>query len=144
MRNNIHMYACIYMFIQICIRLFVYLFVCLSVCPSVCPFISLSIYQSLHSSICLSIYPSIYGYICTFNYVCVGDFSEEEVHAFLVECIQMKEFSHPHVMSLLGVSLDSGPSPYLVLPFMAGGSLLDHLKKKRSDLVLKHDSERIV
>ena len=71
----------------------------------------------------------------------VGDFSEEEVHSFLVESIQMKEFSHPHVMSLLGVSLDSGPSPYLVLPFMAGGSLLVHLKKNRSELVLKHDSE---
>ena len=53
----------------------------------------------------------------------------------------MKEFSHPHVMGLLGVCLDSGPSPCLVLPFMAGGSLLDHLKKKRSELVLKHDSD---
>ena len=75
------------------------------------------------------------------NIYCVGDFSDEEVHAFLAESIQMKEFSHPHVMGLLGVSLDSGPSPYLVLPFMAGGSLLSYLKKKRSVLVLKHDSE---
>ena len=72
---------------------------------------------------------------------CVGDFSDEEVHTFLAESIQMKEFSHPHVMGLLGVSLDSGPSPYLVLPFMAGGSLLSYLKKERSELVLKHDSE---
>ena len=77
--------------------------------------------------------------MCIFHYV--GDFSEEEVHAFLVECIQMKQFSHPHVMGLLGVSLDSGPSPCLVLPYMAGGSLLAHLKEKRSELVLKHDSE---
>ena len=82
--------------------------------------------------------------LISFIYVCVGDFSEQEVHAFLVESIQMKEFSHPHVMGLLGVSLDSGPSPYLVLPFMAGGSLLAHLKKKRSDLVLKHDSKEDV
>ena len=71
----------------------------------------------------------------------VGDFSKEDVHAFLAESIQMKKFSHPHVMGFLGVSLDSGPSPYLVLPFMAGGSLLAHLKKKRFELVLKHDSE---
>ena len=77
--------------------------------------------------------------MCTFHYV--GDFSEEEVHAFLVECIQMKEFSHPHVMGLLGVSLDSGPSPYMVLPYMDGGSLLAHLKKNRPELVLKQDSE---
>ena len=78
-------------------------------------------------------------YMRTFHYV--GDFSAEEVHAFLVECIQMKEFSHPHVMGLLGVSLDFGSSPYLVLPFMAGGSLLAHLKKNRSELVLKHNSK---
>ena len=78
-------------------------------------------------------------YMHTFHYVGVS--SEEEVHAFLVECIQMKEISHPHVMGLLGVSLDSGPSPYLVLPYMAGGSLLAHLKKKHSELVLKNDLE---
>ena len=71
----------------------------------------------------------------------IGTFSKEELHDFLVEIIQMKEFSHPHVMGFLGVSLDSGPSPYLVLPFMAGGSLLAHLKKKRSELVIEHDFE---
>ena len=79
--------------------------------------------------------------MCACVYTCAGNFSEEEVHTFLVESIQMKEFSHPHVMGLLGVCLDAGPSPYLVLPFMAGGSLLDHLKKKRSELVLTQDSE---
>ena len=73
--------------------------------------------------------------------VYIGDFSEEDVHAFLAESIQMKQFSHPHVMGFLGVSLDSGSSPYLVLPFMAGGSLLAHLKKKHPELVLKHDAE---
>ena len=78
---------------------------------------------------------------CTFNYAHAGDFSEQDVHDFLVESIQMKEFSHPHVMGLLGVCLDSGPSPYLVLPFMEEGSLLAHLKKKRSELVLGQDSE---
>ena len=71
----------------------------------------------------------------------IGDFSEGEVYDFLVESIQMKEFSHPHVMGLLGVSLDSSLSPYLVLPFMAEGSLLAHLKKKHSELVIKYDSE---
>ena len=71
----------------------------------------------------------------------MGEFSEEDVHTFLEESIQMKEFSHPHMMGFFGVSLDSGPSPYLVLPFMTGGSLLVHLKKKRSELVLIHDAE---
>ena len=77
--------------------------------------------------------------MCACNYV--GSFSDEELRTFVAESIQMKDFSHPHVMGLLGVCLDFGPSPYLVLPFMAGGSLLAHLKKKRSELVLKHDSE---
>ena len=69
----------------------------------------------------------------------VGNFSEEEVRTFLAESIQMKEFSHPHVMGLLGMCLDFGPSPYTWF-FPSGGSLLAHLKK-RSELVLKHESE---
>ena len=104
--------------------------------------------KSLKGMITVLIYSFIYIYMYIYNLcLCgwihghVGDFSEQEVHAFLVESIQMKEFSHPHVMGLLGVSLDSGPSPYLVLPFMAEGSLLAFLKKRRSELVLKPDSE---
>ena len=48
----------------------------------------------------------------------------------------MKNFDHPNVMGLLGVCLDAGPAPYLVLPYMANGNLLSHLKTNRETLVL--------
>ena len=51
----------------------------------------------------------------------------------------MKMFKHPNVMSLIGVCLDMGPVPYIVLPFMSGGDLLSHIQQKRSSLVLDCD-----
>ena len=51
----------------------------------------------------------------------------------------MSRFKHPHVMGLIGVCLDAGSAPYIVMPYMANGSLLDYLKKERSNLVLTED-----
>ena len=48
----------------------------------------------------------------------------------------MLEFNHPNVLTLIGVCLDGGPAPYIVMPFMTGGSLLSHLKENRSSLLL--------
>ena len=48
----------------------------------------------------------------------------------------MKNLSHLHVMTLKGVCLDGGPVPYIVLPYMANGSLLSYLKKERSNLTV--------
>ena len=48
----------------------------------------------------------------------------------------MQEFDHPNVLTLIGVCLDGGPAPYIVMPFMTGGSLLSHLKENRKLLVL--------
>ena len=50
------------------------------------------------------------------------------------EITKMREFSHPHVLSLIGVCLDTGPGVSLVMPFMINGSLLDYLKKERRNL----------
>ena len=53
----------------------------------------------------------------------------------------MKNFANLHVMSLKGVCLDGGPVPYVVLPYMAHGSLASYLKKERKNLVMvKEDS----
>ena len=44
----------------------------------------------------------------------------------------MKDFHHPHILGLLGVCFDTPDgSPYIVLPFMANGSLKKYLKEKR-------------
>ena len=45
----------------------------------------------------------------------------------------MRDFDHPNVMKFLGMCFDSPEGyPYIILPFMANGSLLDYLKKKSS------------
>ena len=53
--------------------------------------------------------------------------------------MKMKHFDHPNVLSLLGVCLDAGAAPYVVLPFMANGSLLSYLKKERTNILLPPD-----
>ena len=43
-------------------------------------------------------------------------------------------------MSLKGVCLDGGPVPYIVLPYMANGSLASYLKKERKNLLVMKES----
>ena len=71
-----------------------------------------------------------------FCVVYAGKINQEEVAELMKESIKMLEFSHPNVMGLLGVCVDAGPTPYVVLPFMSGGSLYDYLKTNRKTLVL--------
>ena len=49
----------------------------------------------------------------------------------------MYEFDHPNVLKLIGVCLDGGPAPFIIMPFMAHGSLLSYLRKERKELVLE-------
>ena len=53
----------------------------------------------------------------------------------------MATLDHPNVLTLIGVCLDGGPAPYIVMPFMFNGSLHSHLKKERSNLVISPDQE---
>ena len=48
----------------------------------------------------------------------------------------MQKFDHPNVLQLIGVCLDGGPAPYIIMPFMTNGSLLSYLKKERDQLVI--------
>ena len=52
----------------------------------------------------------------------------------------MVEFDHPNVLNLIGVCLDGGPAPFIIMPFLANGSLLAYIKKNRQELVLSQDS----
>ena len=75
------------------------------------------------------------------NLECVaGSYSAEDVNEFLRESIRLQQFDHPNVMGLLGVCLDAGPTPYIVLPFMSGGSLLSYIKKQRSNFVVSEET----
>ena len=63
------------------------------------------------------------------------------VYELLNECAKMRDFNNLHVMTLKGVCLDGGPMPYVVLPYMANGSLLSYLRKERLNLVIKKDTD---
>jgi serine/threonine protein kinase len=54
----------------------------------------------------------------------------------MAESLIMKDFKHPHILGLLGVCLDApDASPYIVLPFMANGSVKEYLKQKRTHIL---------
>ena len=71
----------------------------------------------------------------------IGFIDENTVEELLRECDKMKNFRHLHVMTLKGVCLDGGPAPYLILPYMANGSLLSYIKKERSTLVVMDEDD---
>ncbi|CAK9295252.1 unnamed protein product [Gordionus sp. m RMFG-2023] len=54
--------------------------------------------------------------------------NQESLRAFLHEGLRMKEFNHPHVMSLIGISWSPTHTPLVILPFMPNGDLLTHLR----------------
>ena len=70
-----------------------------------------------------------------------GDFDQLDVDKFVEESLKMSRFKHAHVMGLIGVCLDAGPAPYIVMPYMANGSLLKYLKKERSVIVFFEDTD---
>ncbi len=57
----------------------------------------------------------------------------------------MKSFDHPHVLSLIGVSIDTGKAPFIVMPFMFNGSLLAYLRKERPNFkTLSENVEMVI
>ena len=76
-----------------------------------------------------------------YDFVHVGEFDQAEIEKIMEEGLKMKKFEHIHVMNLIGVCLDAGPAPYIVMPYMANGSLLSYLKRKRVSLVLHADDD---
>ena len=52
------------------------------------------------------------------------------------ESLKMEGFEHPHVLNIIGVCVDAGPAPYIIMPFMTNGSLLAFIKKEKINLVV--------
>ena len=69
-----------------------------------------------------------------------GSFTEKEKNQLLRESDMMLNFDHPNVINLIGVCIDAGPSPYLVLPFMENGSLLSYIRKNRNNLLVTKET----
>ena len=60
---------------------------------------------------------------------------------FVHESMKMSRFNHSHVMGLIGVCLDTGSAPYIIMPYMANGSLLKYLKNKRENIIVHGDTD---
>ena len=53
-------------------------------------------------------------------------------------------FNDLNVLPLIGVCLDLGPAPYIIMPFMSRGSLLFYLKKERPNLTVSDTNDEDV
>ena len=60
---------------------------------------------------------------------------ESDKEKLLKEVTTMLSFSHPNVMSLIGVCFDE-EMPLIIMPFMSNGSVLGYVKEKRNELHL--------
>jgi len=64
-----------------------------------------------------------------------SDIPEKEgyntIRDFIEESALMYSFDHPHVLGLIGISLDENRSPYIIIPYMDNGDLRTFLKNKR-------------
>ena len=53
----------------------------------------------------------------------------------------MSRFKHSHIMGLVGVCLNGGSAPLIIMPYMENGSLLQYLKHQRDTLVVSEEND---
>ncbi|XP_059172448.1 hepatocyte growth factor receptor-like [Physella acuta] len=61
-----------------------------------------------------------------------------DLKGFVQEAVMMREFQHPNVLGLVGLSEKEPGVPYVVLPFMENGDLLTYVRDPDKSLTL-HD-----
>ena len=66
---------------------------------------------------------------------------KSNISELLDESLKMKTFSHPNILNLIGVCIDAGPAPYIVMPYMEMGSLLQYLKRERPHFTIAEGAE---
>jgi proto-oncogene tyrosine-protein kinase Met len=60
------------------------------------------------------------------------DQNVSSMHEFLFEANRMKDFSHPNVLSLIGVSWDPIRKAMVLLPFMKNGDLRSYISNEKN------------
>ena len=70
------------------------------------------------------------------QFIMLGFYDKSAAGELMKECSKMYKFDHPNVLTLKGVCLDGGPAPFIIMPFMANGSLITYLQKRRDLLVI--------
>ncbi len=68
-------------------------------------------------------------------------FGPRDIEEMVEESNRMAAFNHPNVLTLIGVCIDVGEAPYIVMPFMANGSLLSHLRQERQNFTIAEGSD---
>ena len=68
-----------------------------------------------------------------------GLFCSSDVKRLAEESQIMARFDHPNVMKLLGVSISKSRTPFIVMPFMARGTLLSYLRRNRENLTIEDE-----
>ena len=81
--------------------------------------------------------PAMRSFNAISSLLCSGFLDPTDV---LKECLKMKAFIHPHVMGILGICL-ADQAPYIVMPFMANGSLHSYLRKHRAELLISENED---
>ena len=79
-----------------------------------------------------------------FIYIYTGVFTKSDVDSIVQESIKMKSFDHLNVLSLIGICLDLGDAPCIVMPFMDEGSLLSYLRRERNNLTVSNIADEEV
>ena len=83
---------------------------------------------------------------CTYICACIviGFHDQERADALLDEALRMRKLDHPNVLTLIGVCMDVLSAPCIVMPYMANGSLLPHLRRTNSYVLVNSHEQRMV
>ncbi|ELU12321.1 hypothetical protein CAPTEDRAFT_48374, partial [Capitella teleta] len=60
-----------------------------------------------------------------------------DARKFLNEALTMQEFDHPHILRLIGITLDKENLPLVILPFMKHGDLLSYIRDEGNSPTVK-------
>ncbi|ESO85164.1 hypothetical protein LOTGIDRAFT_130764, partial [Lottia gigantea] len=64
------------------------------------------------------------------------DAGEINLKEFVEEALLMKDFEHPNVLKLIGITLSKDSSPLVILPFMGNGDLLKYVSDEEKEISL--------